>query len=109
MKKIKLIQLRLAKGLSQEELADLIGMTQSNYSRRENGRKNITEVEWVKIAKELDVKKEAIYEPDTKNIKDRDDINTNHYNIPDFLIEHLESLRKENNKLKEKLKKMKNQ
>lgn len=57
MSKTKLIQARLSKGFSQEELADLIGMSQSNYSRRESGRTSITELEWKKIAKELLIKK----------------------------------------------------
>ena len=39
MVKEKLFDVRTKKGLSQEELADLIGMTQSNYSRKENGIK----------------------------------------------------------------------
>lgn len=107
MSKVKLIQTRLAKGLSQEELADLIGMSQSNYSRRENGRKKIAEVEWLKIAKELGVEKESIYEPD-ENEQKRDEKNIHYFNIPDFVMEHIELLKKENKKLKEQLKKFKN-
>jgi hypothetical protein len=37
-------------------------MTLSNYSRRENGRKAISDAEWTRIAKVLDVNKETIYE-----------------------------------------------
>lgn len=36
--------MRQNKGLSQEVLTDLIGMTQSNYSRRENGKKPLRKV-----------------------------------------------------------------
>lgn len=108
MSKTKLIKLRLDKGFSQEELADLVGMTQSNYSRRESGRKKITEVEWQKIAKELGVEKESIYEPE-ENEQKRDEINIHYFNIPDFVIQHIELLKKENKKLKEQLKKIKNQ
>ncbi|PIF32039.1 helix-turn-helix protein [Flavobacterium sp. 9] len=106
--KIKLIQTRLAKGLSQEEIADLIGMSQSNYSRRESGRTNITETEWQRIAKELGVEKEIIFEPEEQNKEKRDEINMLYFNIPDFVMQHIELLKKENKKLKEQLKKLKN-
>ncbi|WP_394772953.1 helix-turn-helix domain-containing protein [Flavobacterium sp.] len=107
MSKTKLIQARLSKGFSQEELADLIGMSQSNYSRRESGRTSITEAEWKKIAKELGVNKEIIFEPDEQNKEKRDEINMVYFNIPDFVMEHIELLKKENKKLKEQLKKFK--
>lgn len=108
MSKTKLIQARLSKGFSQEELADLIGMSQSNYSRRESGRTSITELEWKKIAKELDVNKDVIFEPEEQNKEKRDEINMVYFNIPDFVMEHIELLKKENKKLKEQLKKLKN-
>lgn len=108
MNKIKLIQTRLARGLSQEELADLIGMSQSNYSRRESGRKNISDIEWNRISKELGVQIETIYEPEEQNKEERDEINMLYFNIPDFVMEHIELLKKENKKLKEQLKKLKN-
>lgn len=108
MSKTKLIQARLSKGFSQEELADLIGMSQSNYSRRESGRTSITEGEWKKIAKELGVNKEIIFESDEQNKEKRDEINMVYFNIPDFVMEHIELLKKENKKLKEQLKKFKN-
>ncbi|WP_158235330.1 helix-turn-helix transcriptional regulator [Flavobacterium sp. 9] len=98
----------MAKGLSQEEIADLIGMSQSNYSRRESGRTNITETEWQRIAKELGVEKEIIFEPEEQNKEKRDEINMLYFNIPDFVMQHIELLKKENKKLKEQLKKLKN-
>ncbi|WP_456315202.1 helix-turn-helix transcriptional regulator [Pseudomonas shirazensis] len=100
MKK-KLIKKRLEKGLSQEQLADLIGMTQSNYSRRENGLKKITDQEWLKIAKELGVKKEDIYQEDTLKL-DQNEINLQEYSIPDAVLLYIESLKKENSALKER-------
>jgi transcriptional regulator with XRE-family HTH domain len=107
MSKTRLIQARLSKGFSQEELADLIGMSQSNYSRRESGRTSITDAEWKKIAKELRVDKEIIYEPEQQNNVKSDEINMLSFNIPDFVMEHIELLKKENKKLKEQLKKFK--
>ena len=100
MKK-KLIKKRLENGLSQEKLADLIGMTQSNYSRRENGLKKITDQEWLKIAKELGVKKEDIYQEDTLKL-DINEINLQEYSIPDVVLHYIESLKKENSALKKK-------
>lgn len=115
MIKEKLLEARLKKSLSQEELADLIGMTQSNYSRRENGLKKISESEWDRIAKGLKVNKEDIYEEDNqniifKNIKGNSSVynsGTIHYfNMPDFVLEHIELLKAQNTELKEKLKKL---
>ncbi|HAH55554.1 MAG TPA: transcriptional regulator [Flavobacterium sp.] len=121
MVKEKLFEARTKKGLSQEQLADLVGMTQSNYSRKENGVKKIVDAEWDKIAKELEVKKEDIYEEDNVRIVykgDKGSVNnsgTIHYfNMPDFVLEHIEllksqnaSLKIENQKLKEEIDKKK--
>lgn len=115
MIRIRLLETRLNKGFSQEKLADLIGMSQSNYSRREKGLKKITDIEWTKIAKELGVQKEDIYETDQqttiyKNIKDNNFLNNpgnmHFFKVPDFVLEHIELLKKENATLKEKLKKI---
>ncbi|KLT70290.1 helix-turn-helix transcriptional regulator [Flavobacterium sp. ABG] len=108
MKK-KLLQTRLNKGISQEELADLLGMSQPNYSRREKGLKNISENEWLKIAKHLNVKKEEIYEIDTPLTNQVDySIKEETFTIPKFIIEHIELLKEKNKELKEKLKKYEN-
>ncbi len=115
MIKEKLLDARLKKGLSQEELADLIGMSQPNYSRRENGLKKISDAEWTKIAKELKVKKEDIFEEENqtiiyKNIKGNsfNSGNIHYFNVPDFVMEHIELLKAQNSELKEKLKKFEN-
>jgi transcriptional regulator with XRE-family HTH domain len=112
--KEKLFEARTSKGLSQEELADLIGMTQPNYSRRENGLKKISDTEWVKIAKELGVKKEDIYEEDSqkvvyKNIKGNSFNygNISYFNVPDFVLEHIELLKTQNAELKQENQAMK--
>lgn len=104
MDKIKLKKVRLAKSLSQEELADLVGMTQSNYSRRENGRKTITEVEWNRLSKVLGVEKDAIYEPDKE---ERSIVNIFSTKTPNLEKEQIELLKKENKILKKKLKRFK--
>jgi transcriptional regulator with XRE-family HTH domain len=111
MFKRKLLEVRLHKGLSQEEMADLTGMTQSNYSRREKGLTNISAPEWDKMAKVLGVKKEDIYETGSHHITDaiiskkNNSCKIHYFNVPDFVIEHIEFLKEENRELKEKLKK----
>ncbi len=116
MIKEKLFEARTSKGLSQEELADLIGMTQPNYSRRENGLKKISDTEWVKVAKELGAKKEEIYEEDSqkviyKKIKGNSPINNSgnihYFNMPDFVLEHIELLKTQNAELKQEIKYLK--
>jgi transcriptional regulator with XRE-family HTH domain len=102
----KLLKVRLNKGFSQEELAESIGMDQSSYSRREKGLKKISDTEWTKIAKELGVKKEDIYETSNQNTKVNNSANIHYFNMPDFILEHIESLKNENTALKEKLKKL---
>jgi len=102
--KTKLREARLKKEISQEALSDLIGMTQSNYSRRENGRKGISEVEWARIAKALDVNKETIYEANRLKASHDSSVNVPFFNIPNQALEYIEFLKNENSKLKEKLK-----
>jgi transcriptional regulator with XRE-family HTH domain len=102
--KAKLREARINKGLSQEALADLVGMTQCNYSRRENGKKAISDTEWTRIAKALGVSKETIYEPNKFNTNHGSTVNVPFFNIPHQALEYIKFLKKENSKLKEKLK-----
>lgn len=109
MLKKRLLEARLNKGISQEEMADLIGMTQPNYCRREKGLKKISDTEWTKMAKELGVKKENIYESDEQlslhiDIEKNNLRNNNSFIVPDFVVDYIELLKEENRKLKEKLK-----
>jgi transcriptional regulator with XRE-family HTH domain len=64
MIKQKLIDKRKEKGLTQEEFAFKLGLDASNYNRRENGITKISKKEWDKMAKELNVKLEEIYDPE---------------------------------------------
>ncbi|OXA99795.1 hypothetical protein B0A75_09730 [Flavobacterium oncorhynchi] len=107
MLKNKLLKARLNKGASQEEIADLVGMSQPNYSRREKGLKKISDIEWIKLAKVLGVKKEDIYEAEDEvaTVVANNSCKSHHFNVPDFVIEHIEFLKEENKELKEKLKK----
>jgi transcriptional regulator with XRE-family HTH domain len=63
MIKQKLIDER-KKRFTQEEFAYKLGMDPSGYNRRETGVTKISKNEWDKMAKELGVKFEEIYEPE---------------------------------------------
>ncbi len=63
MVKQKLIDER-TKRSTQAEFAFRLGMDTSNYGRRENGLTKISKKEWDKMAKELNVKFEEIYDPE---------------------------------------------
>ena len=64
MIKHKLIEVRKTKNLTQEEFAFKLGLDTSNYNRRENGITKISRKEWDKMAKELNVTLEEIYQPE---------------------------------------------
>nr|WP_233074155.1 helix-turn-helix transcriptional regulator [Flavobacterium sp. IB48] len=96
--------MRLQKQLSQEEIADLIGMTQSTYSRKEKGITNITMSEWIKIAKVLGVEKDEIYQAGISK-KGMFKVLENLDIHPDFL-DKIKFLQKENFELQEKLRKL---
>lgn len=63
MIKHKLINKRKERGLTQEEMAEMLRIEQSQYSRRENGTVQISKSEWSKMAKILNTSLEEIYEP----------------------------------------------
>ncbi|TRX41437.1 helix-turn-helix transcriptional regulator [Flavobacterium restrictum] len=91
MIKSKLISVRTQKGFSQEKVADLIGMGQSSYCRREKGLVSIMDHEWTKIAKALGVDKESIYEQES---------NQSHNVILENMQKYVARLEQENQSLK---------
>jgi transcriptional regulator with XRE-family HTH domain len=115
MEKTKLIQARTRKGFTQQQLADLLCIDVSNYNRREKGQIKISNLEWEKIAKELQVNVEEIYESDDTMFficKDNATGNyqgNNHiYSIPEYFLEnqkkYIQMLEAQIEVLKEKLK-----
>lgn len=106
MVKRKLQEFRLKKGYSQEEIADLLGMTQPNYSRKENGITRIFRQEWEFMAKKLNIDIEDIFEEhETTMIHKNNRGNsfnsgTININMIDFLLEHIELLKTLNELLK---------
>lgn len=114
MIKQRLISKRTEKNLTQEEIAFRLGMSQSQYSRREAGTTKISKKEWDKIAKVLETSLEEIYEPeDGVYIINNENANgnfgnNNTYNaFSDFAVEtmrkYIEKLEEENLKLRQEL------
>jgi transcriptional regulator with XRE-family HTH domain len=93
MEKIKLKEMRQAKGLTQRQIADQLFMHASGYTKREKGEVKIDIVEWEKLAEILDVPLEEIYESDDKLFIFKDNSNVNYqgtnnvYTVSDSLIE----------------------
>jgi len=98
MEKTKLKEIRNAKRIPQERIAEYLNMSATCYSRRENGQTYIKNEEWLKLAKILDVPLSEIYEPDEKQSNTfKDNISSNIigtnfgspsiYTVPESLLE----------------------
>lgn len=114
MIKQRLINKRRERNLTQEEIAFVLGMETSSYNRRENGITKISKKEWDKIAKQLKVHLEDIYEPDDGiYVINYENSSTSNFNtktnlsIQDDFI--LETLKKYILKLEEEIKELKSQ
>lgn len=107
---------------TQENMAKILHMTQSQYQRREKGEIKISDEEWERIAKALDTNVEDIKEDDSTqqiiNNYDNNDgsyfgSNNYFYNIPDFVLEnqqeYINLLKKEIQDLKEEINVLKSQ
>ena len=66
--KVKLIEQRKAKGLSQSEIADKLCMEVTAYCRREKGQVKIAYHQWEKLAEILDIPVEDIYESEENQV-----------------------------------------
>lgn len=114
MIKQKLSEKRKSKGFSQEEMAEKLKMSQSQYSRRENGTVRMSKKEWDEMAKALNTDLEEIYEPhdgvymiNYENANGDYSGSHNHFhNIPDYV---LESMQKYIEKLEEEIARLKKQ
>ncbi|MBW8522228.1 helix-turn-helix domain-containing protein [Chryseobacterium chendengshani] len=62
MKKEKLIIARKAKKISQNDIAIYLKISQTQYQKRESGKIKMTDLEWQRISKLLDVEVDEIYE-----------------------------------------------
>jgi transcriptional regulator with XRE-family HTH domain len=117
MIKNKLIKARKDKEYTQESMAKILHMTQSQYQRREKGEIKISDEEWQRIAKALDTSVEDIKEEDSSSqvINNFDNnegsyfgSNNYLYNVPDFLLqnqqEYINLLKKEIQELTKRIK-----
>jgi transcriptional regulator with XRE-family HTH domain len=110
MIKAKLIQKRNEKEFTQNDLAEHLHISQTQYSRKEKGEVELKDEEWEKISKLFDVGIDEIKETDEqKNITNyfentissyNGSISGNYYcNVPEFLLEnqreYIEMLKKE--------------
>lgn len=70
MKKEKLIIVRKAMKISQTDIATYLKISQTQYQKRESGKIKISDYEWQRISKLLNVEVAEIYEEDTdqKNV-----------------------------------------
>ncbi|NGX83088.1 helix-turn-helix transcriptional regulator [Aequorivita sp. KMM 9714] len=121
MLKQKLIKKRKEKALSQGDIAFKLGIEQSQYSRRENGKIFIPTKEWIALAKILNTTVGEIYEPqdgvfiinNENNKVSEKSINVDSQieyilEMKNQLIEvkkkYIEKLEEENNRLRKKIK-----
>ena len=115
MIKNKLIAARKEKNMTQDDMAGLLFISQSQYQRREHGEIRISDDEWVRIAKLLGKEVQDIKEEDNAtNIYNYDNHSGNYsasnnyfHNIPDYIMknqqEYIEMLKDEINRLKEEI------
>ncbi|SEW32262.1 Helix-turn-helix [Chryseobacterium wanjuense] len=116
MVKEKLIRARKEKKFSQQDIAEHLNISQTQYLRKEKGEIEIKDEEWERIAKLLDVEIEDIKEEDNinhkfENITDitNSNIGSNnvYYNVPEYLLktqqEYIELLKKEIENLKSRI------
>jgi len=122
MKKTKLFEVRNSQKIPQHQIAELMNMDTSCYSRRENGEVYMKIEEWEKLAKILNVPLSEIYEADERQSNTCSDnasgnfIGTNFgpnniYTTSEVLIEiqqkHLETQQKYITKLEEENRELK--
>jgi transcriptional regulator with XRE-family HTH domain len=111
----KLRTQRKLKGFSQQQMAKELATDTSNYSRKERGEVKISDNEWEKIAKTLEVPIEDIKDDNTKfsfqfdnsTFHDHSGSNITYSNVPDFFLEtqkkYIEKIEQENQFLKQEI------
>lgn len=116
----KLKSIRKQKGLSQENIAEILCIDISSYCRKENGKSKIYDDEWEKLAKALDVPVEELKSVMADGTVHNDisafnDHSGNFYdqkfNTPSFVIENLQHyiylLEEQNDLLKKEIETLK--
>ncbi|GEN65775.1 helix-turn-helix transcriptional regulator [Chryseobacterium rhizosphaerae] len=117
MVKEKLIKARKERKFSQQDIAEHLNISQTQYQRKEKGEVGITNTEWDRIARLLEIDVEEIREnSEASNVMNNFDNSSgnfgnntnNYYNVPEFLLgslnDYINLLKEENQKLKEEIK-----
>ncbi|MCW3162805.1 helix-turn-helix transcriptional regulator [Chryseobacterium oryctis] len=111
-----MIKARKERKFSQQDIAEHLSISQTQYQRKEKGEIGISNSEWERIAKLLEVDVEEIREnSEATNVMNNFDDSSgnigntnNYYNVPESLLENLQDyismLKEENQRLKEEIK-----
>jgi len=101
---INLIKARREKGLTQKQMADLLAMEQTTYSKKERGISRIRENEWVRFANILQKDVDKL-KSKNKNKSSSANVDKHMYlNIIKIIIKYNKKLESEILKLREQLK-----
>ncbi len=103
MVKTKLIRKRNEKEFTQKDLAEYLNISQTQYSRKEKGEVEISDEEWERISKLLEIEVDEIKEEDIKNTNNyfENTVTSSSFgniggtfycNIPEFLLESQKEL-----------------
>lgn len=99
-----LIKARKEKGLTQREIADMLTMEQTTYSKKERGISKIRDSEWIRFAKILDKDVEELKRKQNTT-QNNENLDPKIYlNIIEIIIKYNQKLEEENSLLKEQLK-----
>ncbi|WP_276378967.1 helix-turn-helix domain-containing protein [Flavobacterium sp. H4147] len=98
-----LIKARKEKGLTQKEMAEMLAMEQTTYSKKERGISRIRENEWARFAKILDKNIDDL----KNNFSQANEIDNHkmYLQIIEMIIKYSQKLEEENSVLKQLLKK----
>ena len=113
MERLKLVNARKLKGLTQSEMAEKNAMEQTTYSRKERGKSPITDDEWNRFANTLEINVDDIKDVDedtSSNVNcifNDSSIGIQYVSIPqnvlDIIIKYNKILEEENKKLKDQI------
>lgn len=99
----KIRQIRVIKGLSQDNVADEIGMSPGNYGKIERGEIDVNSTHLMEIAKALKVNVSDLFDEKSKNYFKENRTDYGYVTREDFitLVNSVNSLAKEMEKLRE--------
>lgn len=72
MRRLQLKAFRASKGMSQQEMADKIGVTRSRYAGIEAGRQNGSQEFWLTFQQAFKIKSEEMWKLMSKEARDND-------------------------------------